>query len=102
MTFSAPTHTPKVNAKWFYAVRVSRNGVPVRATITSQIVDPIGGVHAVELRNTHRTVTNYPFRGAFRDFAQFPPEAQGVRLTFRVTVRTAGVKRVLSYWIQPR
>jgi hypothetical protein len=101
-TFSAPTHTPKVNAKWFYTVRVSRAGRPVRATITTQIVDPLGGVHAVEFGDTHRFVTNYPFTGVFRDFVRVPPEAQGVRLTLRVTVKAAGARRVLSFWVRGR
>ena len=101
-TLSAPTHTPKANAKWFYVVRATSGGKPVRATITSQIVDPFGGVHAVEFGDTHRFVTNRPFRGVFRDFVRFPPESQGIRLTFRVTVRALGARRVLTYWIKAR
>jgi len=101
-TFSATTHTPKVNAKWFYSVRVSRGGKPVRATITSQIVDPYGGVHPVPFGCCTRNVLNHPFTGVFRDYAQFPPESQGFKLTFRVTVRALGAKRVLTYWVKPR
>jgi hypothetical protein len=101
-TFSAPTHTPKVNAKWFYTVRASRAGKPVRATITSEIVDPYGGVHPVEFGCCHRNVTNRPFTGVFRDYVKFPPESQGFKLTFRVTVRALGARRVLAYWIKVR
>jgi hypothetical protein len=101
-TLSAPTHTPKANAKWFYVVRATSGGKPVRATITSQIVDPFGGVHAVEFGDTHRLITNRPFRGVFRDFVRFPAESQGSRLTFRVTVRALGARRVLTYWIKAR
>ena len=101
-TFSARTHTPKVNAKWFYTVRVARAGKPVRATITAQIADPYGGVHPVPFGCCTRNVTNHPFTGVFRDYAQFPPESHGFRLTFRATVRAGGVKRVLTYWVKPR
>jgi len=102
-TFSAPTHTPKVNAHWYYTVRARRAGRPARATITSQIVDPYGGVHPVEFGCCKgRNVTNHPFRGVFRDHVEFPPESQGFKLTFRVIVRTPGTKRVLTYWVKPR
>ena len=97
---SVPGHTPKVNAKWFYTVRATRGGKPAHATITSQIVDPIGGVHAVEFGDTHRFVTNRPFTGVFRDFVRIPPEAGGVKLTFRVIVKAGAAKRTLTYWIQ--
>jgi len=102
VTFSAPTHTPKAGAKWFYVVHATRGGRPVRATITTQIVDPVGGVHAVEFGDTHRLVTNYPFTGVFRDFVRVPREAQGVRLTLRVNVKAAGARRVLSFWVRAR
>jgi hypothetical protein len=102
VTFSAPTHTPKANAKWFYVVHATRGGRPVRATITTQIVDPLGSVHAVEFGDTHRFVTNRPFTGVFRDFIRFPPEAQGIRLTVRVTVKAGTARRVLNFWIKPR
>jgi len=102
-TFNAPTHTPKVNAKWFYTVRVTNlHGKPIRATITSQIVDPYGGVHAVQFRNTGKNITNRPFTGVFRDYNQYPPESQGIRLTFRVTVKALGGRRVLTYWVKAR
>ncbi len=101
-TFAAPTHTPKVNAKWFYTVRASRRGKPVRATITSQIVDPYGGIHAVEFGCCKRNVLNHPFTGVFRDYVQFPPEAQGFRLRFRVIVKALGARRVLTYWVKAR
>lgn len=102
VTFSAPTHTPKVNAKWFYTVRVASAGKAVRATITSQIVDPYGGVHPVEFGCCKRNVVNHPFRGVFRDYVEFPPEARGFKLTFRVTVKALGARRVLTYWVKVR
>ena len=101
-SLSVPGHTPKVNAKWFYTVRATRGGKPARATITSQIVDPVGGVHAVEFGDTHRFVTKRPFTGVFRDFVRIPPEARGVKLTFRVIVKAGAAKRTLTYWIQAK
>ncbi len=102
-TFAAPTHRPKVNAKWFYTVRVTNlSGRPIRATITSQIRDPYGGIHAVEFGCCKRNVLNHPFTGVFRDYVQFPPEAQGFRLRFRVIVKALGARRVLTYWVKAR
>jgi hypothetical protein len=101
-TLSAPTHAPKVKTKWFYVVKATSGGKPAKATITSQIVDPVGGVHAVEFGDTHRYVTNRPFVGTFRDFVRYPAEAQGLTLTFRVIVKGAGAKRVLTYRIKAR
>jgi hypothetical protein len=101
-TFAATTHAPKVNAKWFYTVRASRAGKPLRATITSQILDPYGGVHPVPFGCCTRNVVNHTFTGVFRDYAQFPPESQGFRLTFRVTVKALGARRVLTFWVKPR
>jgi hypothetical protein len=100
-TFTASTHTPKVNAKWFYAVHVGRGGKPARATITAQIVDPFGGVHPVPFGCcSARNVTNRSFTGVFRDYALYPPESKGFKLTFRVTVRVGAAKRVLTYWVR--
>lgn len=102
-TFSAPTHTPKVNAKWFYVVRATdAAGKPVRATITAQLVDPFGGVHAVLFGATTKPIVNRRFTGAFRDYIQFPSESQGFKLTLRVTVKALGAKRVLTYWVRAR
>jgi hypothetical protein len=99
-TLSAGTHTPKVSAKWVYTVRATAAGRPIRATITTQIVDPFGGVHAVEFGDTHRLVTAFPFTGTFRDFIRFPPDSKGFKLSVRVTVRAKGAKTVLTYWIR--
>jgi hypothetical protein len=102
-TLTAPTHTPRAEAKWTYTVRATDlRGRPIRATVTTQIVDPFGGVHAVEFGDTHRLVTRYPFTGAFRDFIRFPADSRGFRLTVRVTVAAKGSKAVLRYWIQAR
>ena len=53
VTLTAPTHTPKINVRWYYTVRATRDGKPVAARLTAQIVDPIGGVHPVQFGTTH-------------------------------------------------
>ena len=101
-TLTAPTHTPKVNAYWFYLVHVTRNGKPIRATVTVQIVDSFGGVYPVQYDNTIRNIVNRPFSGLFRDYVQFPPESRGFKLTFRAIVRALHAKVTLTYWVKPR
>ena len=101
-SLSAPTHTPKANVKWRYAVHASRDGKPVRARLTAQIVDPIGGTHPVLYANTKRKLVNWPFRGTFRDYATWPGSSRGIPLTFRVTVVSGGDRRVLRYRVTPR
>jgi hypothetical protein len=100
-TLTAPTHTPKIKTRWYYTVRVTQGGEPAGAKITAQIVDPIGGVHPVEFGPTTKKITNFPFKGTFRDYIIWPPESRGVPLTFRVIVRVATVKKTLLYRVTP-
>ncbi len=103
MTLSAPTHTPRVGARWAYAVRVTdARGKLLRARLTVQVVDPFGGTHPVELGNTKRKIVDHPFTGVFRDFTLWPPESRGFSLVFRVVVTAAGVTRRLDYSVRPR
>src|SRR5262249_4881981 len=97
-------HAPRVNARWPYTVRATDlAGKPIRATVTTQIVDPIGGVHPVEFDCCKKKyVTNHPFTGVFRDRIRFPPETQGIKLTVRFTVKARGGARRLTYWVEPR
>jgi hypothetical protein len=102
-TLAAPTHTPKVNARWDYAVRaLDDEGKPLRGRITVQIADPFGGVHPVQFGTSTRNIVNLRFRGTFRDYVQWPPESRGFRLTFRVTVTSGGKAVRVNYWIKPR
>jgi hypothetical protein len=102
-TLSAPGHTPKVKTRWYYTVRVTKGGKPVRALITVQIVDPIGGVHAVEFGPSTKKITKFPFKGTFRDYIIWPPDsAVGLPLTLRVIVEVGKVKRTLRYKVTPR
>jgi hypothetical protein len=102
-SLTAATHAPKANTKWYYAVRVtSRSGAPVKARITVQIKDPLGGLHPVLYANTKRKLVNWPIDGRFRDYVIWPTSsAVGVTLTLRVTVVAAGGKTVLAYPVKP-
>jgi hypothetical protein len=102
VTLVAAGHRPKINVDWPYSVRVTSGGKAAAAKITVQIVDPIGGVHPVQFGKTTKDVTNWPFKGTFRDFVIWPPSsAVGVQLNFRVTVKTAGKTKVISYLVSP-
>ena len=101
VTLDAPGHSPKVKTHWAYSVTVTRAGKPAKATITAQIVDPIGGVHPVQFGLTTRTIKAFPFTGTFRDFVIWPAESRGIPLTFRLTVRSGPAKKVLAYHVVP-
>ena len=102
-TLTVGTHHPAINTRWPYVVKVvDSKGTPLRARITVQVVDPIGGVHpTLYYVSTTKYVTNIPFRGTFRDAVKWPPESKGYALTFRVTVTVGKAKRVLKYLVTP-
>ena len=97
VTLTAPTHTPKIGAKWPYVVHATRGGRPAAARITVQIVDPLGTAHAVEFGANKKHVTNWPFKGVFRDYVIWPRSSLGVPLTFRVIVVVGATKKVINY-----
>jgi hypothetical protein len=101
-TLTAPTHTPKVNTKWYYTVRVSNGGKPAAARLTAQIIDPIGGVNPVAYDGTKKPIKNFPFKGTFRDYVIWPADARGYPLTLRLTVKAATTTKVLKYRVTPR
>ena len=102
VTLSAPGHSPKIKTHWAYSVTVTRGGKPARATITAQIVDPIGGVHPVKFGLTTRNIKAFPFTGTFRDFVIWPAESRGIPLTFRLRVKSGTTTRVVNYRVLPR
>jgi hypothetical protein len=103
VTLTAPGHTPKINVHWPYSVSVTRAGRPAAATVTAQIVDPIGGVHPVQFGKSTKYIVNWPFRGTFNDFLIWPPNsAVGLPLTFRLTVRAGGETKVITYRVTPQ
>jgi hypothetical protein len=101
-TLSAPTHKPKIGVKWFYTVRATVAGKPAAAKLTAQIVDPLGGKHAVQYRDTKKNIVNWPFKGRFRDYVIWTADSAGFPLSFRVKVTTASGTRTLNYVVTPR
>jgi hypothetical protein len=97
----APGHSPKIKTRWSYSVTVKRDGKPAAATITAQIVDPIGGTHPVQFGLTTSDVKAFPFRGTFRDFVIWPAESRGIPLTFRLTVKSGSTTKVIAYRVTP-
>jgi len=88
---TASTHTPKANADWRWAVKVTdAQGRPlkVRADIEFVFAGAIVG------RDTPPTRT---FRGSYHDTLQWPARAAGQPLTFRVVVTTAKGRKTLDY-----
>ncbi len=99
---SAPGHTPKIKVHWNYTVSVTEGGKPVAAKLTEQIVDPIGGVHAVQVGPSTKNITNMPIKGVYRDYIIWPADSRGVPLTFRVTVQVGKAKKVVNYQVTAR
>jgi hypothetical protein len=101
VTVVAPGHTPRIGPRWYYTVRVTSGGKPAAARLTEQIVDPLGGTHPVQFGPTTKDITNWPFRGKFRDYILWPKDARGIPLTFRVVVTAGGKKHVVDYRVTP-
>lgn len=101
VTLTAPTHAPKINVHWTYTVRATQNGKAVAARITAQIVDPTGTAHPVEFGKSTKNITNWPFKGVFRDYVIWPASSRGIPLTFRITVVAAHTKKVIKYAVTP-
>jgi hypothetical protein len=102
-TLYAPTHSPEVGARWDYRVRVAdKRGRRLAGKITVQIVDPIGRSHAVAYDDTTRPIAGMAFEGDFRDYVEFPKDARGYTLTFRVIAKTAKGTVTLTYPVSPR
>ena len=102
VVFTAPKHTPKVNERWPWSIRVMTTaGKSLAATISAVVIDPIGRAHPVEYGCcAKRFVTNVKIKGTFRDFVQYPLAAKGYRITFKVTVKTALGTRAVTYWVK--
>jgi hypothetical protein len=102
VTVVAPGHAPAIKTHWNYTVRATQNGKPVAGRLTEQIVDPIGGKHPVEFGTSTKPITNWPFKGVFRDFIVWPASSRGVPLKFRVIVVVGKTRRVVDYAVTPR
>jgi hypothetical protein len=107
-SLKAPAAQPTVDVRWWYTVRVTNLAEkPIAARITVQIVDPFGGVYPVEFSwSQTKTITNWPFKGKFRDGIKFPPESRGFTLTIRYTLKAKiggkTYKRILKRKVTPR
>jgi hypothetical protein len=101
VTLTAPGHTPKIDTRWYYVVRATAGGTPVSARITAQIVDPIGGAHPVQFGKSTKTITNWPFKGVFRDYVIWPKSSRGVPLKLRIVVRVGAIRKTLTYAVTP-
>ncbi len=102
VTLTRAGHTPTIGKHWEYSLVVREGDKPVKARLTAQIVDPIGGVHAVEFGASTKDITNWPFDGSFHDYIIWPADSRGIPLTFRLTVRIGSAKKVVSYPVTPR
>jgi hypothetical protein len=88
------TSKPKAGVHWPYTVTARLNGKPAKGTVTAQIVDPLGTVHPVQFGANTKNVTRIPFKGTFKDWVIWPKDAIGYPLTFRVIVRSGGLKKI--------
>ena len=111
-TLKAPAAQPTVNVKWSYSIRVADlKGNPIRATLTAVVVDPLGTVHAIDYGPTGppnpgpaKPITNWPFKGTFRDYIIFPADAKlatalgGLTLRWTVKAKIGGktYKKILK------
>ena len=102
VTVTAPGHTPQVGVRWNYSVTATIGGRQVKGLITEVIVDPIGGTHPVQFGTGTKVIKNWPFKGVFRDFMQWPKSSRGVPLTWRITVVAGKTRRVVNYKVTPR
>jgi hypothetical protein len=102
VAITGPGHTPVIRTHWDYSVTVTDAGKPVGATITEQIIDPIGGVHPVQFGTSTKNITNWPIKGSFHDFIIWPADSRGVPLTLRVTVHVGASKVVAAYDVTPK
>lgn len=101
VTIIGPTHTPKVNVHWNYTVRVTRDGRPVKARITEQIVDPIGGRHLVQFGPSTKYIKDWPIDGVFHDYIIWPAEARGITLKLHVIAKVGTKVYTANYAVTP-
>lgn len=103
-TLKAPSTQPKVNVKWPYSIKVTNlKGKAISAKLTAVVTDPLGTVYPMDYGPTGppnpgppKPITNWPFKGTFRDYMIFPPDARlanplgGLTLRWTVKAKIAG------------
>ena len=94
-TFTASTHSPKINQKMPITVTATLNGKPAHATAVYQFL--FGGA----VVNTQYPYGNkhFSFTGHYRDNLVFPAESVGEPLTLRVVIKASGHTVNLSWSI---
>ena len=102
VTVTAPGHTPPVGKRVNYSVSITAGGKPVKALLTEQIVDPIGGIHPVQYGTTKKLIKNWRVAGVFRDFIVWPASSRGIPVTWRFIVVVGKTKRIVNYKITPK
>ena len=103
VSLTDPGPTPKVGVHWNYSVTARlAGGKPAAATLTEEIVDPIGGAHPVRFGTSMKNITNWPFKGTFRDFIIWPASSRGIPLQLRAVVKVGAKKTVLTVTVTPR
>ncbi len=102
VVFTPATRAPKVGVKWPYALEATVGGKPVKAKLTVTLLDPIGGVHAVEDDANDRVIKNRPFTGTYRDKLLFPAESKGFPLKLRFAVIAGKAKKTLEVEVTPK
>ncbi len=100
-TLHAPTHTPKVGAKWAISIRVTDlGGRPIKARLTMRFL--FAGVLVGKVDNGHV----FTFVGTWREpkgqEITFPASARGQKLTFQAVVTARKRTTRLNYWVRPR
>ena len=89
-TLRAPAADPVINVKWWYSIKATDlKGKPLKAKLTAEVI-ALGTSYPVDYGPSKplRPITNWPFKGTFRDYIIFPPESRGFTLTLRWTIKS--------------
>jgi hypothetical protein len=101
----APAANPKICAmpsdipscRWRYTIKLTDlKGRRLAGRLTAVIIDPFGGTHPVGYgpSDPEKPITNWPFKGTFRDYLEFPPESKGFKLKIRWTIKAKIKKKM--------
>jgi hypothetical protein len=101
VTISAPTHHPRVRAKWPVTVRVTNAaGQPIAATLTMRILFAGSPVGKVDFGHV------YHFVGTWREKKgaeiTWPPASRGQPLAFEAIVRAQHMTVKRAFPVAPR
>jgi hypothetical protein len=116
-TLKAPKAEPKIDVKWHYSIKATDlKGKPISAKLTARVIDPLGTSHPIDWGPTGpgtgrkpKPITNWPFKGTFRDYIIFPPDSRlasqfgGLKLRWTVKAKLGGktYTKVLQRLVKP-